>query len=140
MTYASGLASAALGGVLIGCAAIGMMCLVGRIAGVSGIVARLIARRPDRQSAAGLAFLLGLLLAPLALPAGDGFGRIGSITSDWGAVLAAGGVGFGTVMGSGCTSGHGICGLARWSRRSLAATFVFMASAVITVIFARFGL
>ncbi len=128
--------SALAGGVLIGGSA-GLTALVlGRVAGISGILAGLI---PPRQGDAGwrLAFLLGIFAAPLLV----GLVRspdvqILPLTAPL-AGLAGLLVGFGARLGGGCTSGHGVCGLSRLSLRSLVATAVFMASAMATVFFVR---
>jgi len=128
---------AAAGGALIGLAAVLFMALNGRIAGVSGVVAGVMAplRGEGRADLPWrLAFIIGLFLAPLA--AGLALGRPVEITAPhplW--MMALGGllVGYGTRLGSGCTSGHGVCGIARLSKRSFAATAMFMASAILTV-------
>ncbi|MFN3960436.1 MAG: YeeE/YedE family protein [Parvularculaceae bacterium] len=130
-------ASAAVGGALIGLAAVLFMALNGRIAGVSGVVAGVMAplRGEGRADLSWrLAFIIGLFLAPLA--AGLALGRPVEIAAPhplW--MMALGGllVGYGTRLGSGCTSGHGVCGIARLSKRSFAATAMFMASAILTV-------
>lgn len=125
--------TAAAGGAMIGLAAVLLMAINGRIAGISGIVDGVLA--PMREGFDWkAAFVVGLFVAPLlyALVAG----RMPAAQYPHGAALAlAGGllVGYGTRMGSGCTSGHGVCGIARLSRRSLAATATFMASAIVTV-------
>ena len=128
---------ATFGGVLIGIAAVLLMAALGRIAGISGIAGGLV-RRDTGDRAWRIAFLCGLVLAPLLLKlmhAGDG---IGEPQVDWPWMLLAGGlVGFGTGMGSGCTSGHGVCGVARLSPRSLLATVVFVAIGMLTVYLAR---
>lgn len=128
------------GGVLIGVAAALMVLLLGRIMGISGIVGGLLQSSTWRSSSQWLwraAFVLGLLAAPLVwqafapLPAME-------MPSNPVLIIAAGLlVGFGTRMGSGCTSGHGVCGLSRLSLRSLAATLVFMATGVVTVFVLR---
>ncbi|MFA6231147.1 MAG: YeeE/YedE family protein [Rhodanobacter sp.] len=128
---------ATLGGVLIGGAAVLLMACLGRIAGISGIAAALI--RPglcDRSWR--LAFVLGLLAAPMLLWLLRGDSGIGQpmVAPPWMA-LAGVLVGFGTGLGSGCTSGHGVCGIARLSRRSLLATGVFLACGVGTVYVVR---
>lgn len=116
------------GGALIGLAAAGLLLADGRIAGVSGILGRSLSA-PRGDLAWRLAFLLGLPLgATLARWLfGDlnGFAITPSVP-----LLVSGGllVGFGTALGNGCTSGHGVCGLARGSRRSLVATLTFMAT------------
>jgi uncharacterized protein len=130
--------SAALGGALIGLSAVLLMFLSGRIAGISGIVGGLLPPKPAEDWPLRLAFIAGLLLAPLWLGALAGFDGIGAPTGGY-ALLAAAGllVGAGAALGNGCTSGHGICGLARLSPRSAAATGVFMAAAVATVFVTR---
>ena len=125
--------SAAIGGALIGLSAVLLMALTGRIAGISGIFAGLInPQTTDRAWRA--AFIGGLIAAPLAaallghtLPTPRMPGSY--ITVVIGGLL----VGFGTRLGSGCTSGHGICGIARLSPRSIVATDVFMMAAIIVV-------
>ncbi|MDO0947401.1 YeeE/YedE family protein [Chromohalobacter israelensis] len=136
----------ALGGVLIGLSATLLMGLLGRIAGISGILSGLIFERGgDRPWR--LAFLLGLVSGPGLLMlsgvdwgnvAGDSGATIGAPASGLTTMLVAGLlVGLGTGLGSGCTSGHGVCGLARLSPRSMAATLVFVLVAMLTVFVAR---
>jgi len=122
------------GGMLIGLAAAMLVLLSGRIAGVSGIVGGLLVPRSG-DIGWRLAFVGGLLLAPAAMafypvsPRIDaGFGTL---------ALAGLLVGAGTSYGSGCTSGHGVCGLSRLSPRSLVATLQFMLAGFITVFFVR---
>ncbi len=130
-------ASALAGGVVIGLAAGLLILLLGRIAGVSGILAGL---APPRAGDLGwrVAFLLGLFVAPVF-----GARLFGTQAPDFGAagapLLAVAGVlvGFGSRLAGGCTSGHGVCGLSRLSPRSLAATATFMAVAVVTVFIMR---
>ena len=129
--------SGAIGGALIGLAAALLLALNGRIAGISGIVGGLL---PPRAGDMGwrLLFVAGLALGalvvrvfsgePLAAPAG---------TSSFMLVLGGLLVGFGSRLGSGCTSGHGICGLARFSPRSMVAVATFMGSAMVTVFVLR---
>ena len=125
--------SAAIGGALIGLSAVLLMAFTGRIAGVSGILAGLInPQTTDRAWRA--AFIAGLVAAPLsaafvgyAVPTPQMPGSY--VTIVVGGLL----VGFGTRFGSGCTSGHGICGIARLSPRSIVATGVFMAAAILVV-------
>jgi uncharacterized membrane protein YedE/YeeE len=125
--------SAAIGGALIGLSAVLLMLFTGRIAGVSGIFAGLI--NPQTSDHAWrAAFIAGLITAPViaalagyAVPVPQMPGSY--ITIVIGGLL----VGFGTRLGSGCTSGHGICGIARLSLRSIVATGVFMATAIIVV-------
>ena len=120
------------GGAFIGAAAVLLVLLNGRIAGISGIVGGLLT--PVRGEVAWrLAFVLGLVAAP---PVWAAFAElpVPRIEAGWGALLLAGLlVGIGTRYGAGCTSGHGVCGLARLSLRSLVAVLVFFAVAVITV-------
>jgi uncharacterized membrane protein YedE/YeeE len=124
------------GGILIGCAAALLFLSSGRIAGISGIAGGLLTpRRAD--IAWRIAFLLGLLLAPVAFRL---FGRLPfpRIDAGFGTLLIAGLlVGVGTSYGSGCTSGHGVCGLSRLSPRSLVATLAFMAAGMATVFLMR---
>jgi hypothetical protein len=124
------------GGMLIGAAAAMLVLLSGRIAGISGIVGGLIAlRRGD--IAWRLAFVIGLLAAPAAM-ALIGRPLAPRIDAGLGMLLVAGLlVGLGTRYGSGCTSGHGVCGLSRLSPRSLVATATFMAAGIVTVFVAR---
>lgn len=133
--------SALLGGALIGLAATLLLAGIGRIAGISGIVNNAIEHRDGR--AWRLAFLLGLVggaASWFAFGVGVAPPRAG-FPAPW--LLAAGLlVGFGTRLGSGCTSGHGICGLARLSKRSLVAVLAFMGAGMATVYLLRhvFGL
>jgi uncharacterized membrane protein YedE/YeeE len=126
------------GGLLIGSAAALLFLLSGRIAGVSGLLARVL-RLDDSGSpwAMAAAFVIGLPLGAwmsAALMRAPEIGLTSSLP-----LLLTGGllVGFGTRLGGGCTSGHGVCGIARLSPRSLAATGTFMAVAVVTVFVTR---
>ena len=124
--------SALAGGALIGLVS-GLLWLVhGRIAGITGI-ARVALRGPDRDWR--LAFVAGLIVAGVAARAIAGAGVAAGLDTTPVLRLALSGllVGIGTSMANGCTSGHGICGLARLSRRSLVAVPVFMGTAMITV-------
>lgn len=127
-----------LGGALIGAAAVMLMAATGRIAGISGIAARLLPPYADRELAGRIAFILGLVAAPLLVLLLTGAAPVPTIEATP-PVLALAGllVGFGAVWGNGCTSGHGVCGLSRLSLRSLVATGVFMATAVATVFVTR---
>jgi uncharacterized membrane protein YedE/YeeE len=128
--------SALAGGVLIGLAVAAFAFLNGRIAGVSGILGGLLRPAPG-DAAWRVAFLLGLLLAPLAYAI---FVPLPESTFEAGypALIVAGLlVGIGTRYGSGCTSGHGVCGISRLSPRSLVATACFMASGFATVFVVR---
>jgi uncharacterized membrane protein YedE/YeeE len=134
--------SALIGGALIGLAASLLLFAIGRIAGVSGILGGLL-RRDGNDTTWQVAFVAGLLFAPSlwAILAPNGL-ILPSVkpdnSADW-AVLTLGGllVGIGTRLANGCTSGHGVCGLARLSRRSLAAVLVFMAFGFLTVFIVR---
>ncbi|HCL15002.1 YeeE/YedE family protein [Stutzerimonas stutzeri] len=128
--------TALAGGVLIGAAAGLFVVLNGRIAGISGLLASLFERGAEGRGEKAL-FLLGILLAPLCwllmaeLPAAE-------FQTDWLGLLAAGLlVGIGTRYGSGCTSGHGVCGISRLSPRSIVATLAFMAAGFATVFVLR---
>lgn len=124
------------GGILLGLASALFILLNGRILGISGIVGGLL--RPRRTDLGWrLAFLLGMFAAPLLyfLLAGPTAPRI---DAGWGTLVVAGLlVGAGTRYGSGCTSGHGVCGLSRLSPRSLVATLAFMGAGFVTVLLAR---
>lgn len=122
-----------LGGLMIGMAAVLLMATHGSIMGVSGIASKLLPPvATDWQWR--IVFLAGVLVAPLIGYTISGAPPAVEITSNY-ALLVVGGllVGFGTVIGNGCTSGHGVCGLSRFSIRSLVATGVFMLSAFVTV-------
>lgn len=128
--------TALLGGALIGLAAALLLLLNGRIAGISGVVGGLL--RPQRRDIAWrVAFVSGLLLAPVLY----GFVAVlplPRIEAGTGLLIVAGLlVGVGTRYGSGCTSGHGVCGLSRLSLRSLTATLVFMGAGFATVFVLR---
>lgn len=130
-------ATALLGGGMIGLAAGLYFILHGQIMGASGILGRFLAAGYDRKARAGwnqrLVFLAGIIAGPLAYMAMAGtMPDISFIASDTRLLLAGLIVGIGTALGSGCTSGHGICGLARVSPRSIAAVLTFMATGFIT--------
>ncbi|MBC3831355.1 YeeE/YedE family protein [Undibacterium amnicola] len=128
------------GGLLIGFASVLLMAGIGRIAGVTGILAGVFTglfRGNQSEWSWRLAFILGLTISPLLyrlffeLPAIE-------IQTDWPALLFAGLiVGFGTRLGSGCTSGHGVCGISRLSPRSIIATIAFMGAGFATVALIR---
>lgn len=139
--------SGLVGGILIGLSAIWLMGSLGRIAGISGILSGLLLERPRGDSAWRLAFLLGLVSGPAVLMllggelgnvAGAPDEVIGAPAGGVGLMVTAGLlVGVGTGIGSGCTSGHGVCGLARLSPRSLVATLTFLGVAMVTVFIMR---
>jgi uncharacterized membrane protein YedE/YeeE len=128
--------SALAGGLLIGLAAALFVLLNGRIAGISGILGGLL--RPVRRDVAWrLTFVAGMLLAPAVYAL---FAALPDVRIDASqGVVVAGGllVGVGTRLGAGCTSGHGVCGVARLSPRSLAATAIFMAAGFVVVFVMR---
>jgi uncharacterized membrane protein YedE/YeeE len=128
--------SALAGGALIGLAAVLLAALAGRVAGISGIVGGLL--RPHPQEAGWrIAFVAGLMMAP-AMYALFGPGMHVEIDASNATLVVAGLlVGAGTRLGSGCTSGHGVCGLARRSPRSAVATATFMAAGFFTVFLTR---
>lgn len=125
--------SAAIGGVLIGLSAVLLMLSTGRIAGVSGIFAGLInPQTGDRTWRA--AFIAGLIVAPITAMLLGYAVPMPQMPGSYVTIVAGGFlVGFGARLGSGCTSGHGICGIARLSPRSIAATGVFMVAAIVVV-------
>jgi hypothetical protein len=131
--------SAAIGGALIGLAATMLMLVTGRIAGIAGILGDLVdLAGGDRLWR--LAFIAGLIAAPLAIAAAGAPLRTPAMPG-WVVTAIAGLlVGFGTRLGNGCTSGHGICGIARLSPRSIAATATFMAVAMLVVAITRHAL
>lgn len=122
------------GGLMIGLATVMLMYFKGRVAGISGVIGSLMQVRnaPPGHFSWRIAFVLGLVLSSAiyglfaVVPASQ-------INASYGLIILAGLlVGFGTRMGSGCTSGHAVCGLSRLSVRSIAATFSFMASGFVT--------
>ncbi len=125
--------AASIGGILIGAAALLLMASHGKIMGISGIVSRLLPPlTSDWQWRA--AFVAGIIAAPLAWRAASGTLPAIEISASAPLLALAGAiVGLGTTLGNGCTSGHGVCGVARLSKRSLLATGLFMASAIVTV-------
>jgi len=128
--------SALAGGLIIGAGAVLLVLLNGRIAGISGVLGGLL--RPLKGDTAWrAAFVAGLLIAPLLYSLMAAPPRP-QIDAGWGSLVLAGLlVGVGTRYGSGCTSGHGVCGLSRLSPRSLVATLCFMAAGFVTVFFIR---
>ena len=126
------------GGALIGLAAVLLMMVVGRIAGATGILAGLLFPTDARDWRWRAAMIAGMVVSPLLLVAlGSKAPEIVVEAST--PLIAIGGVivGVGVTLGSGCTSGHGVCGLARFSPRSLAAVLTFMATAAATVYVSR---
>jgi uncharacterized membrane protein YedE/YeeE len=132
-------AAALIGGALIGLATALLMLLTGRIAGISGILGGCLS--PDASDRVWrLAFIVGLIAAPAA-GALLGFPlEVPKMPTSWTVIIVAGLlVGFGTRLGGGCTSGHGVCGMARLSPRSIVATMIFMATAIVVVFATRHG-
>ncbi len=128
---------ALIGGLMIGLAAVTVMASHGKIMGVSGIVSGLLPQSavdwPWRVS-----FIAGVLAAPILVALFAGRQPSVELTDNL-PMLISGGllVGLGTVIGNGCTSGHGVCGLGRLSKRSLVATATFMGTAIVTLFFSR---
>ncbi len=129
--------SGLVGGVLIGLAAAMMLLLNGRLSGISGIVGGMMA---PKTSDVGwrAAFIVGLLLGPFIYILVTGGALLLEMQASVPVLVVAGLlVGFGTRLGSGCTSGHGVCGIARLSKRSIVATAVFFVVAMLTVFLTR---
>ena len=129
-----------MGGLLIGLAAAIMLLGLGRIAGVSGLAARAtcIADTGAPRNVA-IAFVVGLPLGALLIAQTVGAVNVNFPASIWPLIIGGLLVGYGTRLGSGCTSGHGVCGLSRLSPRSMVATGMFMASGFVTVGLLRAG-
>ena len=129
-----------IGGLLIGLAAAIMLLGLGRIAGVSGMAARAtgIADSGAPRNVA-IAFVVGLPLGALLIAQTVGTVNVNFPASIWPLIIGGLFVGYGTRLGSGCTSGHGVCGLSRLSPRSMVATGMFMASGFVTVGILRAG-
>ena len=128
--------TALIGGLIIGFSALLLLLLNGKIAGISGIFAQVFSKYPITISWQ-VFFILGLIIGPL-LVMPFGFSLPQQIDLSWPAIITGGFlVGFGSRYGSGCTSGHGICGIGRFSKRSIVATIIFMTSAIITVYLIR---
>jgi uncharacterized protein len=129
--------SAAIGGALIGLSAVLLMLLNGRIAGVAGVFAGLV--DPTGTDRAWRAtFIAGLIVAPMSAALVGFTLPIPQMPTSLIVVAAAGLLaGFGTRLSNGCTSGHGVCGMARLSPRSIAATAIFMAAAIVVVALTR---
>lgn len=127
-----------LGGLIIGASASLLLLFNGRIAGISGIASRILSFEP-KETLWRLAFIAGLVCGGFLLvqffPEKFSFS---STTPFWRLATAGLLVGFGTSLGKGCTSGHGICGISRLSKRSIAATIIFMICGFITVFFMRY--
>lgn len=131
--------SGLFGGLLIGLAVVLLLLLNGRIAGISGIVGGLLVPNPKGSEVGWrAAFVAGLLLGALAYMLATGGAALVNVQTSVPVLVLAGLlVGFGTRLGSGCTSGHGLCGIARLSKRSISATAVFFGVAMLTVFLVR---
>lgn len=128
----SNIVYAFLGGLLLGIATVGYLYINGRIVGISGLIAQIIKPSKDTFKSSAFWFIAGLILTPFIY--GYFYQPEIEIKADTYALILAGVlVGFGTRLGSGCTSGHGICGLSRLSKRSMIATAIFMFAGMLTV-------
>lgn len=125
-----------VGGLILGVAVLGYLFVNGRIAGISGLMAQALNSKTRSKSPA-LWFLLGLMLVPMLYAAIQQPQVKMMTTSPFLLIVSGLLVGFGTRLGSGCTSGHGICGISRLSKRSIVATSVFMLAGIITVFIMR---
>lgn len=123
--------SALIGGIMIGLSGLLLLLAHGRVAGISGILANLFTKSGDRTWS--LAFILGLIIGGVVWNLHGN--TTPALPTENLTYIIIGGllVGFGTRLGGGCTSGHGVCGMSRLSPRSIAATFIFMAAAAVTV-------
>ncbi|HEX4111641.1 MAG TPA: YeeE/YedE family protein [Stellaceae bacterium] len=129
--------SATIGGGLIGLAVALLMLLNGRIAGISGIAGNVLQFQRGEWRWQ-IAFLVGLVAAPLLLHAAGYRMPHPAMPASWAAIVIGGLlVGFGTRLSGGCTSGHGLCGMARLSPRSIVATAIFMVTAIVVVFLVR---
>ncbi|MEM5516257.1 YeeE/YedE family protein [Henriciella sp. AS95] len=125
--------SASVGGALIGLSAVILMLTNGRIAGISGVFSGAVFAEPGDKAWRAL-FVLGLIAAPLVYLAVTGTRPDFQLSAGWPLIIAGGLlVGFGTRLGSGCTSGHGVCGLSRLSPRSMVSVALFMGAGMATV-------
>lgn len=132
----SNIVYAFLGGLLLGIATVGYLYINGRVAGISGLLAQIINPTKDTFKSSAFWFIAGLVITPFI------YGyfyqpEIEIKTNTYALILAGLIVGFGTRLGSGCTSGHGICGMSRLSKRSMIATAVFMFAGMLTVYIIR---
>jgi uncharacterized membrane protein YedE/YeeE len=127
-----------MGGTLIGLAVSLMLFLNGRVTGISGIVYEVAAKPTQKEQGWRWSFVGGLFVGGLLLkyfyPAAFGEGLL---TESWTLVVGGVLVGFGTVLGNGCTSGHGVCGISRLSPRSIIATLIFISAGVLAVFLFR---
>jgi len=129
--------NASIGGALIGLSAVMLMLLNGRIAGISGVFSGAVFAERGDKVWRGM-FVIGLIAAPALWAMAQGTEPPFEMTHSWPLILAGGLlVGFGTRLGSGCTSGHGVCGLSRLSPRSMASVALFMGAGMVTVAMAK---
>ena len=124
-----------IGGILIGIAAIIVFIVNGRIMGISGIIGNLITHKETDQISWRIIFILGVLIGPLIFILLFKEIKSEMVANTTLLIISGFLVGLGTSLGNGCTSGHGICGLSRFSIRSIIATLVFVISGMITVYF-----
>ena len=122
-----------IGGVLIGMSSIILMLANGRIAGISGLLGKLFSNESSDHFSWVLWFILGLAIGPLFVLFFFGTIQSDMVASNIGLIVSGILVGFGTTIGNGCTSGHGVCGLSRFSKRSLFATCTFVLFGGVTV-------
>ena len=122
-----------IGGVLIGMSSIILMLANGRIAGISGLLGKLFSNESSDHFSWVLWFILGLAIGPLFVTFFFGSIQSDMVASNIGLIVSGVLVGFGTTVGNGCTSGHGVCGLSRFSKRSLFATCTFVFFGGVTV-------
>ena len=122
-----------IGGVLIGMSSIILMLANGRIAGISGLLGKLFSNESSDHFSWVLWFILGLAIGPLFVSFFFGTIQSDMVASNIGLIVSGILVGFGTTIGNGCTSGHGVCGLSRFSKRSLFATCTFVFFGGVTV-------
>lgn len=129
---------AALGGLLIGLSAAILVRATGHVAGISGLLSRLWPPYRDGDLAVRFAFIAGIIAAPLLTTLVSGTTVALSVTGHRPLLAIAGLItGYGAVRAGGCTSGHGVCGMAQLSKRSIAATLTFMTTGALTVFLAR---
>ena len=127
-----------VGGGLIGLASVLLMAFKGRIAGVSGIAMKLAPPYADNELPGRIAFIGGIICGPVFVAYITGFASPFELAATPAVLVIAGFlVGFGSVWGNGCTSGHGVCGLSRLSMRSIVAVCTFMSTAIMTVFLVR---
>lgn len=131
--------SASIGGALIGLSAIVLMSGLGRIAGISGVLGGIFRYSKMADKYWRLAFIVGLVVMPMILIAlKPDLNVVEFKTRGWTLLLGGVIVGVGTQLGNGCTSGHGVCGNARLSERSIISTLVFMATGIATVFLSKY--